>query len=383
MKLNYFSLLGYASVVLWLVVPVLWTLHARRRPRRWLCHVALGVAVLAYVLAKINSASYVNQIQPDQSAEIAEAQAKAEMLRKAADQDKNDGAAKIRFAEDAATDALDMGGLDAADRKSLDKSPGSATPEWKQHVKQRSGADSAADPATPSGKTSAPTLASPPKPTRPPLVMKEADLAMANRLDGLNLKLIRLLIWVGLGFVIVDYLRRVNSYAEAYLPLPLPRAWLEALAPLPPVRVRPTPGRRSVPEELAWLVRRGESFVYFTDDAAAAERVPAVLHRLPRRGLPVDVIRVGTGDEDVDDEFIFETLWYGRSSFVISSAGRAEQLLAYFLDRMQQRRVCRAKTVQTVHLVWDCATPLDEAWRAKFTKLAEATGFSLLVCRDR
>ena len=74
-----------------------------------------------------------------------------------------------------------------------------------------------------------------------------------------------------------DWLRRANVYAEAYLPLPLPSGLVAAGRPLPAVVVRPEPPRRLVVEELAWLLRRGDSFLYLAPDSAAAEAALASL----------------------------------------------------------------------------------------------------------
>ena len=49
----FFSTTGYLSVVLWICVPLLWLAHKVIRPRRWLCHIALGVAVLVVLLEQL------------------------------------------------------------------------------------------------------------------------------------------------------------------------------------------------------------------------------------------------------------------------------------------------------------------------------------------
>lgn len=86
-------------------------------------------------------------------------------------------------------------------------------------------------------------------------------MAMASRLDGLNLNLTRLLIVLGVCIVVMDYLRRGNIYTEAYFPLPLPSNWVNGLTPILPEMTRPDPPRRTVPQELAWLIKRGDSDV--------------------------------------------------------------------------------------------------------------------------
>jgi len=387
MKLNYFSIIGYVSVVLWLVVPVLWVLHAKLRPRRWLCHIALAVALLAYIFALLNSKLYVNRIQLDQSAEIAAVQAAQEEARKAAENIRGGEVAQIKFAEDSAGAFMDAGGMDASDLKTMAKLKEKAEPEWKKNKKKRAESGKQDDSiddliggktANKAAKSASPADAAEPAQERQ-VFMLEGDRAMANRLDGANLKLIRLLLLLAVLIVVVDYLRRANIYKEAYMPLPMPSSWLNEFSPVPTLMIRPEPARRTMPEELAWLVKRGDSFAYMTDDSAAAGQVSSSLPRFGKRHSPVDVIRVTTGDGDISDEFVFEALWYGRSSFVVDSADRASQMLNRFMDMMAARKARHAKVAQTVHIIWDCSVPLDESWQAEFVKLAKATGMSLVI----
>lgn len=386
MRLDYFSFPGYVSVLLWLIVPVLWALHFRARPKRWLCHIALGIALAAYILARVNSITYVNRIQLDQSAQIAAEQAKFDAAKKAAEDARGDDVAKIKFAEDTSGDYLDKAGMDESDLKYMEKLEEDAAPEWKKAKKERS--------TEKKEDNSIEALIGAKKETEgieaevaavseesSPVLMVEKDKMLANRLDAMNLSLIRLVLLTGLVVVVVDYLRRINVYREAYLPLPLPGSWLNSFVPVPPVFRRPSPARRSVPEELSWLTQRGEVFVYMTDNRESAEAVPSLLPRIGRRFLPVEVIRAGKDDALVTEEFVFETLWYGRGSFVVDTFERSEQLLGWFVEFMQRRKEKRAKTRQTVYVIWDMDVPLEDTWQADFAKLAEATGVSLFLCR--
>lgn len=386
MRLDTFSIIGYVSVLLWLGVPALWMMHAKRRPRRWLCHAALVLALVAYILAKINSLTYVNRIELDQSAEIAATQAKLDAARKAAEESRGGDVAKIRFAEDASGDYLDTGGMDEADRKYIEKVTDDSAPAWKQGKKQRSATreedDSVesmiGDKEQSEGVTSA---FSEEAEKRTPVLMLEKDKDLANRFDRLNLVLIRLLILAGFIIVVTDYLRRANLYAEAYLPLPLPAAWRNGATPLSPLTVRPASPRRTIPEELAWLIKRGDSFVYMTDGPATADQVPASLPRLGKRWWPVDVIRVTADDTGISDEFVFETLWYGRSSFVVDSLDRSVQMVSRFMELMAERKDYRAQVTRTVHIIWDTGVPLDEEWQTTFARLTKATGMTMVLCQ--
>ena len=393
MSWDLFSTWGYVSIGLWLAVPLLWAVHAVRRPRRWLCHYAVILALVGLVCAKINSETHVNRIQIDRSEELAAAQARQEAARRAAEEARGGEVAQVRFAEDDATDYLDEGGMDDADRKYMatfdDAAPQAsqaggqaATPDWKKEKKTRSETPNEDDSleamldttvADAGGVDTGLIEGS----AAEPILMPEKQMMLANRLDGFNLKLIRWLILVAAGVVVLDYLKRLNSYPDAYFPLPLPSRWTNSLTPVPPVRTWPKPQRRTMPKELEWLVRKGETFLYLCDERAAAA-VPEQLARCPRGKHQVDIIHV-TADNPVASEFIFETLWYGRSSFVVDSEAAADTLLARMIDLLELRKANRAHVRQTVHIVWDLQAPPSAETVDAFERLGQATGFTLVT----
>jgi hypothetical protein len=367
---NFFSLLGYLSVLLWLGVPFLWLLRKRSH---WLCPAALVLAVVSLVFAMINSETHVNRIMAEP---VASPSVTEDAKRKAAEQSRGANVADIRFAEDGAGDFLDKAGMDEADLKYMDRQDGASEPEWKKNKKTRSGADEndgsldtmlGGEKAIDGVKTEALEE----KQEKPPILMSDAQLAMAHRLDGLNLTVIRLLILLAVVMLAVDYLTRANIHAQAIMPLPLPSSWLNAFTPMPPLVSRPNPPRRDMPGELAWLAKRGDCFVLLTDDASS---VPESLGKSRR---PVSILRVdGAG---ISDDFVFEALWYGRSCFVVDSPERAASMFARFLELLEQRKKVGARVSQTAHVVWDMKRPPTDAELENFTRLAKATGFSMLT----
>ncbi len=381
MSFAIFNIFGYLSVLLWLAVPVLWWLHRRRRPRRWLCHYAVLIGLLAYVLAVMNSRFYVNRIQVDQSDAIAAAQARQAEARQRAEQERAGDVAQIRFAEDDDKDFLDMGGLDAADRKYIQGTDASAEPQWKQQKKQRSSSPAVDDSLegqldTTRKVTGADSVALGGK-AKGVVILPAKMVALANRLDGLNLLIIRWVLLSGIVFVVVDYLGRVNRLDEAYFPLPLPSALVNGLTPIPVVNVALAAHPRTCVEDLASLVRRGDTFVLLTDNPAMAAAIPEQLPRLPLGKWPFQVLHVGADDSLLDDSFIFEGIWYNRAAFVIDSAIRAESFLTSLYEQLVERHQTRARVRQTVHIVWNLDTPLADMLHEDVIKLVGAAGMSL------
>jgi hypothetical protein len=98
------------------------------------------------------------------------------------------------------------------------------------------------------------------------------------------------------------------------------------------------------------------------------------LPRLGKKRRPVDVLRV----DGISDEFVFEALWYGRSCFVVDSPERAVRMFSRFIELLEERKKVRARMSQTAHVVWDLKRALPDKELADFSRLAKATGFSLL-----
>ncbi len=386
MNWDIFSLSGYASIALWLCMPLLWLLHLLMRRRAWLVQIALLVGVAAFVLAKINSNTYVNRIQVDRSEQIQQQLDRQELAQQAATEAREDEVAQIRFAEDGSDDFLDAAGMDESDLKYLQSFNDDMTPEWKTEKKQRAAetVDDSLESQIGAKETQegvGPDVLLENEPLEP-ILMSGSEKLAADRLDATNLMMIRLMLCLGVVMLVVDYLRRANNYDLAYCPLPLPSSWVDAMTPRNPVTVRSHSPRRSLFDELRVYTQRGESFVYVTDDSVSAAKAATTLYRLPLGRWPVEVLNVAEFKDKMDDDFVFETLWYGRNSFVVNSSERAELMLARFMELMADRRTTRARVKQTVHVVWDVATPVSEETRHRFSNVGGATGYTLLLCRE-
>jgi len=216
--------------------------------------------------------------------------------------------------------------------------------------------------------------------SRKPIFMSEKDMLSANRLDKTNLKATHLFLVLALLFVVVDYVRRLNVYREAYFPLPIPSKWADALTARPSVTVQPDKPRRSVLDELRFITRRGEVFLYFSDDRDAAKKAAAQMPRLPGGKWPIRVLDLEQASE-LDDRFVFETLWFGRNSFVLQDDERAARLLESFVAWLAMRRDAKAHTQRRVYLVWDLSVEVPQTLRQRIEILGKATGLTLLICR--
>ena len=384
MNWEIFSPLGYASIALWLCMPILWLIHFLSKRKKWLVHLALLFGLAALITARVHSSNHVQRIRVDRSQQIQEQLDRQAEARQAATAAREAEVAQIRFAEDGRDDFLDQAGMDEADLKYMQSFSGDPTPQWKKQKKKRStdetdnsleaqiGASETAE-----GISSADSLSGEASPE--PILMSDQDKRAADRLDSANLTLIRWMLALGLLLIVVDYLKRANQSDQAYFPLPLPSSWADAMSPREPIIVYSKASRRKLVDEMRFVSRRGESFLLVTENPETAGNTAADCSRLPLGFLPVEVLNLADFPNSVNDDFVFETLWYGRNSFVLNSVTRAEQMLARFIEMLEDRRSTRARVRQTVNVVWDIKTPLPEETRIHFAKLGQATGFTLWI----
>ena len=374
-NMDYFSLSGYASVMALVLVFTLWVIHFIFKPQQIVCYLAMGMAIMAFSLGKHNSLTYVNKIQPDRSQQKAELEAKIAAEQQAVLDQRGEQVAQIRFAEDAEDEFLDRAGLDDEDLENLDNIREELTPDWKREKKKRSASTEGSE-----GEgmdTAAIEESAEPE----PIVMLEADLMRANHFDYWNLQISKWCMGLGLLIILYDYIRRHNRYESAYFPLKIPSALANLVTPYPSVVDRSSKPRRSVPDELVWLTKRGDPFVYFSSNSANTKEVDeALVSFFGKNKNSLQIIKTGTSA--FTDNFAFESWWFGRSSVITESKERSESMIGSFLDLLEGRSSTRARVRQTAHLVWDLDSPIPNEIKNRLEQLAARTGFSLLLCKN-
>ncbi len=369
-NMEYFSLTGYASAIAWATALALWLLHFLFRPHQIVCHLAFALAIAAFALGKHNSLTYVNRIQPDLTEQKAELEAKIAAEQQAVLDERGSQVAQIRFAEDAKDEFLDRAGLEEEDLETIDNIREELTPEWKTEKKARSA------PSEDSEGEGMDTEAIEETVEPEPVMMKEQDMMRANQYDAWNLKISKWCMLLGLLVILHDYLRRHNLYKAAYFPKKIPSALANLITSYPAMLDRSPKPRRNVPEELAWLAKRGDPFVYFTansDDARQAREALRPFTGKKKRPLQV----LNTDETTFTDTFAFENWWFNRASIIVNDEGRPETMLQSFTNLLEGRKSTRAKVRQTAHLVWDMDSPIPDG----LGQLAARTGVSVMRCR--
>jgi len=306
---SYFGIIGSASIIAWLMALVLLVVFLRSRQRARFFLIALGLAVVGWVLAQINSRQVSDVRLETPAFNLQEP------------------------GEDLGTEA--------------------GVPAYRQQGKQTREA----------GK-SAPLETT--KEEKPERTFKEAELLEANRLDRWNLLFARGTLLLVLFALVADYLARFNRTTGGSYPLPVAGPWLDRLVPKSRTVLA---GNLDLKQYLETIVRRGETFVYFTGTD------PWSVPTLARLGRPLPKIVYGSPAEP---EFYFDAAWFNRYCVVVPAAD-APAVLQQLEVYLNWHHLTKATARQTVNIVWDLATPPAAELLAKLVPLFRETNFKLIL----
>lgn len=340
-----YALLGLLLAVAGLALSILYPI----RPTRLLPWLTAAAFLLAFAFAHLHTTRHTTRLEIDRPP-IAESEEDAFSYARLLAA-RGEDVADVRFAEDTQADTIDRAGLTEADLAFFDSVA----------QKQPTITPVANEPQTPTGPA--------------PIVTDEATYYLAHNLARWNLNLTKSFLLLAAFLLGYDYLRRFNHYPTATFPLPLPGKLASSVAPIPALVERPNPPRRTIPQELTWLARRGDSFILLTQNPETAQQAEKLLTALPKPLRPTTLIHLGHDDTpDLTDDFLIESLWYSRASFLLSDPTRAESFLDALTTALTQRQAHRARTRRPAHLVWDLETPIPETLPA----LAQSTGLCIL-----
>lgn len=345
----YFGVVGILSILVWVTALVLLVISSRSRARSLYCFLALGVAAAGLMLAKMNS-SIVSDIEMDRRDEMA-AMAKA---RQASDAVEETGAAAtLRFAEGDPEDTMKEYRKKGKQLRQNGKKPAGT-----------GGRDSYVD-----------------EPEKKVKYLPEADLLAANRLDRINLLLVRLILWLAIGRVVVDYLKRFNSTVGGYWPLPIAGRWLDSLfEKTHAVLVRaPWSGSLTPRAYAERVVRKGESFIYFgeSDPWPGQSWLPRMA---VRRWSVWCLPKLDYGDPELsaNGEFVLDAAWFNRCGVVVQGED-GYPLFEYIVELITLRHETGAVARKTVHLIWDLPQMPSEEVILPLVQMARATNIKLTV----
>ena len=391
----YFGGVGLASVVVWICAVVLMLLFAVRWRRSAVCWSGLALAIVGLALANINS-RFVSEIKIDFSQELDEAKQRAAAESPDAEPAVESGisaeAEKARRAEAAPSPPAapgpkedDADGANAAPPKepnsdSPDSEPSSEPPP---HDYRASGKVERTEGKQVAEKIPIDSVESDEAIVINVRMMKNHEVMHANRLDRLNLLCARSTLYLAVFLVIIDYFRRFNSTFECYLPLPLGGRLVDSLFRKSHT-VSDSEPDRDWKAFLERAVRKGETFILFSpSDLWPDQR----LSRLPRflKRVPWRVEKVTTDDHEnrFDDEFLFESAWFGRYCFVVVGEGTSVlRRMDSIVESLELRSATRASARRTLNLVWSLTTSIPLETLNRLLPLCEGTNTKLIVTQS-
>lgn len=381
---QYFGVTGIASIITWIASLVLFARYARSKGRTQRYLMALGVAMLGLLLAKINS-SNVNEIRADMSEEINAVRERLGRSYQAEDDSEKENGGPINIYEEAAQEAAPMyayrahGKVERAEGKKREDQTEATETEKKKEIS--------------------------------PYVrmMKSVDVHRANRIDRINLFLARFTMWLALALVVADYLGRFNKTFNAYFPLPIACRFIDSLCSktLAVYVYRMAPD--ALRDYLERVVRKGETFIYFgkedpwqnketTDHGPRLARrsLPAIwrglgeggttdrksmLPRLRIRGVglwPLEKMTFASRDTEFDSDSVFESAWFHRYCFVVTDAELAREWLNDLVDFLLMRYTVLATARRTVNIVWNIETPVSEETLNELVFLCHEINYKLM-----
>ncbi len=236
-------------------------------------------------------------------------------------------------------------------------------------------------------------------------VMAEADMYMALRWGRFLIGFSQLALWISLLYLGFDYVSRFNRTTDFFFPLPLGLVFLDRCLPK---KMRTWIGQaesRQIVDLLHGIIRRGESLIYFGDAVSdvmvhdLSRKIAAVadgkeqgavfdaqstctVRRLfagPIRLLPMDIAPAGESWHPYDDtEYVFETAWFNRQSFVCKGYETGCRLMKDMLSLIEYRLHSHAFAFHTLHIIWQHDKLPDNDLMAEWIRIASQINIKLV-----
>ncbi|MFW5882093.1 MAG: PspA/IM30 family protein [Planctomycetota bacterium] len=191
--------------------------------------------------------------------------------------------------------------------------------------------------------------------------LSQQDLVRVTELEHASVFLMRLLLYLGGSVALLAYIAQFNATFPSLYPLPLSGRWVDGLSDKEACIHLQSDDPACLRFFLELSVRKGESFVLFTDApvvrAESFARVPGWLARIGGwlgQDERVTVAHASNADPVFipDSGYVFETAWTGRGVYSIIGDAPARTHLVDLLELMRLRRPPFATARRTLNLVW-------------------------------
>jgi len=354
--LSAFGFLGILSILVWIAALVLSAGMIKHPRRLYFSCIALPLALLALLLAKITS-GYVSDIQPDRTEELRKARELQQQMIREGEQPNSVVASRMQFAEDS--------NLPSAEVSSPYAEFTSQEPAYRAGGKKARSGEKPTEVEefeSGSGRT-----------------LPAKELAVANRLDVWNLTAARFSVFACLLFIPFYYLRPFNRLSEPRFPLPFAGRFVDWLSPKASTQRLSNSGPGEVRNLMLKALHKGETFLWFND---GDPKIPDDQFRLQWKNVrifPIPRLPEPTSAESL--EFVFESLWFGRGYAILPEPSRWPDVASRLRYLLEYRARHRARCRRSFWIVLP-ASRFSSDWLADMETLAKATNCRLLVVAE-
>lgn len=374
---DYAGLVGLISVITWIAAWVVTAIYAGAKKLRLanVSRVALVLALTAFFSAKMAS-HVISEI------EVARTPPPEDPERAKTLETMKNRAANVRFAEDSATDRLDIGGASSHELQVAGVAT-TQSADWRSAlVKQKRDAGMSKS-ASPTEATATQPAESGEAPVKPPRTLPEAEVLRANRLDDINLFITRLTLIVAIVLVLIDYLRRFNQTFTRVLPLPIASPLLDEFFPKSHlIAVARKPGQTGPGAIKAFLEKallKRENFLYMgaSDPWSNQDTLPRLL--VQQKTIRIDKLICDESVSNTFRGFALEAVWHGQACVVCPSEASSLTMLEFAASVLGDKNLNIEPALRTVNVVWDFeAAPPDELLQ-QLARACPASNFRLFV----
>jgi hypothetical protein len=291
-------------------------------------------------------------------------------------------AAKVRFAEDSKTDALDIAGASKSELDPEKAAAGADEPKYAYQKRGKQNRDAAQAVTRPAGEGDRPAEEAKPKVI---IKLEEPYYSSMRRFDHMALSLSSLLLWGGILLVLADYVLRT-------------RRMFAPVVPFAPV-ARLT--RATLPERNGhvWVARGAldghplgvlAAIRAVQKDATSLYVGPAEPwsgRSLARLVIPSTACRLASltysGQAgSYPAEYVLESLWHGRACVAVVGRERGQMLLKRLVEMIDNKELMAYPGKTVIQVVWDLPQAPDAALLESLLACAQKAGLQLLVISD-
>ena len=368
------SMIGWVGAWVCLVVYI----AAKKLRHANIGRAAVALALVAYFAGRLASAT-IGDIQTLQTPPPEDPE-RAKTL-----EGMQNRAANVRFAEDSATDKLDIGGASSREMQVAGVATTQAAAagyDWRSRGKQTrdSGMSKSLNPTEATETQPAESGEAPAVPAR---MLPEAEVFRANKLDDINLFFTRTTLVIAVLFLLIDYLLRFNQTFTRVLPLPIAGRIIDSFFPKSYLvyvsKKAGESGPGTIKSFLEKALLKHENFIYLGAEDPWASDVTLPRLIVGKKKIRIDKLICDAQITEQFRAFAFEAVWHGQGCVVCVGEEASNAMLDFAASVLCNRTLNLEPARRTVNIVWDFETPPPDVFLERLAGVCPTSNFRLFV----